>query len=39
MNTKQEKVVYPIQMDYLGTNGTLELVKFSLKRIKKSYFK
>ena len=38
MNTKQEKVVYPIQMDYLGTNGTLELVKFSLKRIKKSYF-
>ena len=38
MNTKQEKVVYPIQMDYLGTNGTLELVKFSLKRIKKSYY-
>ena len=38
MNTKQDKVVYPIQMDYLGTNGTIELVKFSLKRIKKSYF-
>ena len=38
MNTKQEKVVYPIQMDYLGTNGTLELIKFSLKRIKKSYY-
>ena len=38
MSTKQDKVVYPIQMDYLGTNGTIELVKFSLKRIKKSYF-
>ena len=38
MSTKQDKVVYPIQMDYLGTNGTIELIKFSLKRIKKSYF-
>ena len=38
MNTKQEKVVYPIQMDYLGTNGTIDLLKFSIKRIKKSYY-
>ena len=35
MSSKQEKVVYPIQMDYLGTNGTAELLKFSIKRIKK----
>ena len=35
MCTKPEKVVYPIQMDYLGTNGTIELLKFSIKRIKK----
>ena len=35
MNTKQEKVVYPIQMDYLGTNGTIDLLKFSIKRIRK----
>ena len=35
MSSKQEKVVYPIQMDYLGTNGTVELLKFSIKRIKK----
>ena len=35
MNTKEEKVVYPIQMDYLGTNGTVELLKFSIRRIRK----
>ena len=35
MSSKQEKVVYQIQMDYLGTNGTAELLKFSIKRIKK----
>ena len=38
MNTKQEKVVYPIQMDYLGTNGTIDLLKSSIKRIRKSYY-
>ena len=38
MNTKEEKTVYPIQMDYLGTNGTLELLKFSIKRIKKANY-
>ena len=38
MNTKEEKVVYPIQMDYLGTNGTLELLKFTIKRMKKANF-
>ena len=38
MSSKQEKVVYPIQMDYLGTNGTVELLKFSIKRIKKNNY-
>ena len=38
MNTKEEKVVYPIQMDYLGTSGTIELLRFSIKRLKKSNY-
>jgi len=38
MSNKSEKLVYPIQMDYLGTNGTVDLLKNSIKRIKKSKF-
>ena len=38
MNTKDEKAVYPIQMDYLGTSGTIELLRFSIKRLKKSNY-
>ena len=38
MNIKEEKIVYPIQMDYLGINGTSELLKLSIKRIKKNSY-
>ena len=36
MNTKYERIVYPIQMDYLGPNGTVDLLKNTIRRIKKS---
>ena len=38
MNIKEEKILYPIQMDYLGINGTSELLKLSIKRIKKNSY-
>ena len=38
MSNKSEKLVYPIQMDYLGTNGSVDLLKQSIRRIKKSKF-
>ena len=38
MSNKSEKLVYPIQMDYLGTNGSVDLLKNSIRRIKKSKF-
>ena len=38
MSNKSEKLVYPIQLDYLGTNGSVDLLKNSIRRIKKSKF-
>jgi hypothetical protein len=35
MNTQYERIIYPIQMDYLGTNATVDLLKNSIRRIKK----
>ena len=36
MYTKYERVVYPIQMDYLGSNGTVDLLKNTIRRIRKN---
>ena len=36
MNTKYERIVYPIQMDYLGSNANVDLLKNSIRRIKKN---
>ena len=36
MSTKNERIVYPIQMDYLGSNATIDLLKNTIKRIKKN---
>ena len=36
MNTKYERIVYPIQMDYLGSNANVDLLKNSLRRIRKN---
>ena len=36
MSTKSERVVYPIQMDYLGSNASVDLLKNSIRRIKKN---
>ena len=35
MNNKYEKIVYPIQMDYLGQNGSVDLLKNTIRRIKR----
>ena len=35
MNNQYERIVYPIQMDYLGTNATVDLLKNTIRRIKK----
>ena len=34
MNNKYERIVYPIQMDYLGPNGSVDLLKNTIRRIK-----
>ena len=34
INTKYERIVYPIQMDYLGPNGTVDLLKNTIRRIR-----
>ena len=36
MSTKNERIVYPIQMDYLGSNANVDLLKNIIKRIKKN---
>ena len=36
MSTKSERLVYPIQMDYLGSNASIDLLKNSIRRIKKN---
>ena len=36
MSTKNERIVYPIQMDYLGSNANVDLLKNTIKRIKKN---
>ena len=36
MNNKYERIVYPIQMDYLGPNGTIDLLKNTIRRIRKN---
>ena len=36
MNTKYERTVYPIQMDYLGSNATIDLLKNTIRRLKKN---
>ena len=36
MSTKSERLVYPIQMEYLGTNASVDLLKNSIKRIRKN---
>jgi len=36
MNNKYERIVYPIQMDYLGPNGTPDQLKTTIRRIRKN---
>ena len=36
MNTKYERIVYPIQMDYLGSNANVDLLKNTIRRMKKN---
>ena len=38
MSTKNERIVYPIQMDYLGSNGNVDLLKNTIKRIQKNKY-
>ena len=36
MNKKSERIVYPIQLDYLGPNATVDLLKNTIRRIRKN---
>ena len=36
MNKRNERIVYPIQMDYLGSNATVDLLKNTIRRMKKN---
>ena len=36
MNNKNDRIVYPIQMDYLGSNATVDLLKNTIRRMKKT---